>query len=99
MTSYGLDARAKTPTAYFRRTVTLETVPTGLKIDLVADDGAVVYLNGVEVVRDNMGPGSVLHTTYAASNRSGWRENAARGFTVPSTLLHPGTNVIAVEVH
>ena len=44
----------------------------------VADDGAVVYVNGTEVVRDNLPAGSVTSLTRSATGRSGTDENAAR---------------------
>jgi len=97
--SYGPDPSNKTRTAYFRGTVAVSAVPTNLRLELVADDGAAVYVNGVEVLRDNLPAGAIGPTTLAASNRSGASENAARQFTVPATALHTGTNVIAVEVH
>ena len=52
-------------TAYFRRIFEvndLENV-TGLTLDVVRDDGFVVYINGVEVARDNMPAGPVTYST------------------------------------
>src|SRR6476646_9736237 len=59
------------------------------------NDGAIVYLNGIEVLRHNMAPGAVTHTTHAAA------ENDARSVTyaVDPGHLGAGTNVVAVEVH
>ncbi|MBE7323975.1 PKD domain-containing protein [Nocardioides sp. Y6] len=87
-------------TSYFRTTFEVAQTPTeDLTLELVADDGAVVHLNGVEVVRDNMPPGPVSASTRAASNRSGAAENVARNFTVPAKAVRTGTNTLAVEVH
>ena len=97
--SYGPNATSKTITSYFRRVFTLGALPTGLRLQLVADDGAVVYVNGVEVVRDNMPAGLIGPTTLAASNRSGVNESNPRAFTIPASALRVGANVIAVEVH
>lgn len=96
---FGPSASAKWPTTYFRRTVNLSAAPSSATISLVADDGAVVYVNGVEVVRDNMPAGAIGYTTLAASGRWNAAENAVRTFAVPASLLQAGTNVIAVEVH
>ncbi len=41
---------------------------------LVADDGAVVYLNGTEVVRDNLPAGVLTDATLAPSYRTGAAE-------------------------
>ena len=69
-----------------------------LQAQLLRDDGAVVYLNGTEVFRDNMPSGTVTYSTPASSACSDdgtlWLPA-----TVPVALLRPGTNVLAVEVH
>ena len=74
-------------------------VPATLTLDLVADDGAVVYVNGVEVLRDNVGPGDDVAALRAASGRSGGAENAVRSFVLPPELVIAGVNTIAVSVH
>jgi chitodextrinase len=71
-----------------------------LKLSLLVDDGAVVYLNGVEVQRDNMPTGPVTNTTKAVLNR--WSvadETTFRDFTLPASALVAGQNVIAVSIH
>jgi hypothetical protein len=97
--SFGPSASSKYITTWFR--TTFEAIgPVGtLTLQLLADDGAVVYVNGVEVARDNMPAGTITPTTRASSNRSGSAENALRSFTLPPSVVQVGTNVIAVEVH
>ena len=70
-----------------------------LVADLLADDGAVIYLNGVEVVRDNMAAGPITATTPASTYRFGAAERTFRSFALPSAALVDGVNTIAVEVH
>jgi len=85
---------------WFRRTFAVadaDTV-TGLRLDLIADDGAVAYLNGVEVVRDNVAAGPITATTLAATYRTGAAERVVRSFTVPRTALVDGVNVLAVRL-
>lgn len=89
----------RTITTYYRTTFQVSAIPADLTLELVADDGAVVHVNGTEVVRDNMPAGAVTATTRAASNRSGAAENAGRTFTVPTSALRVGSNTVAVEVH
>jgi hypothetical protein len=57
-------------TTYFRKSFTASKVAWyfGLRLRLLADDGAVVYLNGVEVCRTNMPGGIVNYTTLASTN-------------------------------
>ncbi len=85
--------------AYFRSSFEVTEVPGTLDLLLAADDGAVVYLNGVEIVRDNMPAGAITNTTRSVVSRSGAEENLLRTFTLDPGLLTLGTNVIAVEVH
>lgn len=98
---YGPSASQKYVTSYFRRSFEWNgAFPVArVRAALLADDGAVLYVNGVEVARDNMPSGPISATTLAASNRSGSAETVAREFTVPAELITPGTNVVAVEVH
>ncbi|QLQ11722.1 MAG: PKD domain-containing protein [Nocardioidaceae bacterium] len=73
---------------------------TQLVLDTVADDGAVVYVNGTEVARQNMPAGAITHMTFAPSARRA-AVAEAQGFVidVPVGLLVNGTNVVAVESH
>ena len=87
------------PTVYFRRLfrVTDPDVFSVLDIGLVRDDGAVVYINGVEVLRDNMPSGTITYDTYASGGAS--NENSFHEFSVPASVLVRGYNVVAVEIH
>jgi hypothetical protein len=86
-------------TAYFRGEFVVEDASAiaALDLDLLRDDGAVVYLNGVEILRDNMPVGVIEATTPASSATS--RENEYRSFLLNGSALVDGINVIAVEVH
>lgn len=90
------------PVTYFRHTFAVgdPSAIGALTLDLLADDGAVAYLNGVEVVRDNVGPGAVDHFTPAASYRwTAQDETVPLTWTVPAALLVPGANTLAVSLH
>lgn len=87
-------------TTYYARTsfAVNGAIPPSLALKLKADDGAVVYLNGHEILRDNLPAGPVTAATTAVE----WRGGAAENFTVhtvPASALVQGTNVLAVEVH
>ena len=99
---FGPDVNNRYITTYFRREFTLANpnVITGpLKLDLVRDDGAVVYLNGTEVFRSNMPAGTVSWNTLASAAVSGADESAFFSTTFSPALLVPGRNVLAVEIH
>jgi hypothetical protein len=97
--SFGPNPNAKFITTYFRTTFNAAAVPSTLTLSLLDDDGAVVYVNGVEVARDNMPAGPVTGSTRAAANRSGAAESEIHTFSIPASLVHTGTNTIAAEVH
>jgi hypothetical protein len=69
-----------------------------LELLLKRDDGAAVYLNGTEIIRDNLPAGILTYDTAAsaAATDDGATFNA---FLVPVNLLQPGENVLAVEIH
>jgi hypothetical protein len=86
---------------YFRHTFSVTGAADyyELVIELLRDDGAVIYLNGVELVRSNMPAGTISHTTFASSSVSGAEEDEYFSYAVPPAALREGSNVIAVEVH
>jgi len=100
--NYGSDPNNKPITVYFRRSFQVTDVAqyTNLGLGLVRDDGAVVYLNGAEVLRSNMPAGTINYKTRASrdiSNRND--ETAWTWYDLSPALLKNGENVIAVEVH
>jgi len=88
-------------TAYFRRTFTLSNAPlyTNLLVQLLRDDGAIVYLNGTEVLRTNLPDGPVNGNTLALVDLDGDAEIQFIEASLAPSLLVEGSNVIAVEVH
>ena len=96
--SYGNDPANRYPASYFRKTFNVinPSVITGLVVNARINDGMVVYLNGNEVLRQNMPAGTINHGTLAAMSfpTTLWTTNP-----LPTTWLVQGTNVLAVEVH
>jgi Big-like domain-containing protein len=95
---YGPDLNNKYITTYFRHQfqVTNAAQFIGLSVQLLADDGAVIYLNGTEVFRSRMPDGPITFNTFAASSGN----DAIYVFSVfCANSLVEGTNVLAVEVH
>jgi hypothetical protein len=88
-------------TSYYRRTFQIADASqiAQAAIRLLRDDGAVVYLNGVELVRDNMPTGTVNAATLALSDISGTAENVWQVFRFDPARFVTGTNTLAVEVH
>jgi hypothetical protein len=63
------------------------------------DDGAAVYINGVEVARSNLASGALSNQTLAQNVVGFQAESAWLPLSVPSKLVKPGANIIAVELH
>lgn len=99
--SYGPDAGNKIITYYFRRDVmvNLGDVTDTVYLGLRRDDGAIVYINGVEVVRSNMPAGAVDYLTHSSTIVDGADETAFNIYMLPKTVLRDGKNQIAVEIH
>ncbi len=89
------------PTAYFRRTFVLpeDASFTNAILRLLCDDGAAVYLNGVEVFRTNLPAGPLTFATLASTGVSGAAESNFVAAAIDPLQLRPGTNQLAVEVH
>ena len=92
----------RTRTFYFRRRFEWDDsrILESLTARLLRDDGAVVYLNGAEIGRSNLGEGLVDRGTYATESiESSLDLFCDFDLTAFRDLLRPGTNVLAVEVH
>ena len=98
---FGGDSGNKVISYYFRQSfdVSDPNGMRGLELNLVRDDGAIVYLNGREVVRDNMPAGPITPDTRASSAAGGADETAVRSFDLPVSMLRTGRNIITVELH
>ena len=99
--SFGPDPNFKHLTTWFRHAFALAS-PGGfdtLRLRLQRDDGAVVYLNGVEIFRNNMQAGLVSPNSLAVAGVSGAEETVFLEASASPVLLRAGTNVVAVEVH
>jgi hypothetical protein len=98
--SYGSNAQNKYITTYFRHSFVVPDADAvdSLSLDLLRDDGAVVYLNGLEIQRDNI-TGDVYYTLLASSGVSGSGETDFYTSAEDPGNLRTGTNVLAVEIH
>lgn len=93
-----------TPSLYVRREFNLTADqaadPNPLTLLINYDDGVVLYLNGVEVARRNLGPTNL----FVYADQSSFNSRTAflsETLTLPpaSTLLRPGRNVLAAQIH
>ena len=98
--SYGDNASQKYIAYYFRKEFQFSDTPANddtFTLNYIADDGFVVYVNGVEVYRYLMPEGNIQYSTYATTYANG---NPDKGsFNIAPSYFRKGRNVIAVEVH
>ena len=102
--SFGSDPQNKHISYYFRHkfSISEQTKRPILVSDIIRDDGAVVYFNGVEVYRSNMPQGEVTSKTQAlqtASQNGEPNERLASSFSIDPKLLKIGDNVICARIH
>jgi hypothetical protein len=91
-------------TYYFRKHINVadvNTLPDSVILSMIHDDGAVVYINGVEVLRTPLLPqtGAITYTTGTSTFIPTAQENNFFDYKIASSRLSTGDNVIAIEVH
>ena len=97
---YGEDSGNKRPTYYFRKGFMIDddiNENDVFHLNYSLDDGCIVYVNGQEAGRVNMGSGAVTYNTFASTSAS--TEPVTGSMEIPASMFIEGTNVIAVEVH
>lgn len=99
--SFGPNPADKYITTYFRRDIIIDTnsLPDSVELGLLRDDGAIVYLNGIEVRRDNLDPGTVSYKTDANTIVSGGDETIYFTSILYKSQFRHGRNQLAVEIH
>jgi len=100
-TGFGPNVNARYPTTYFRRTFTATDIASiqSLTLELQRDDGAVVWLNGVEIGRQNMPAGGIGYQTYASASTGGIDETTFFPMPISPSSLREGSNTLCVEIH
>ena len=98
--SYGANATSKYTTTYFRKTISITNSAqyASYALSVKRDDGIVLYVNGVEVYRNNMPTGTVTYTTLASAAASDDGATAQTA-TIPASVFINGNNTIAAEIH
>ena len=88
-------------TTYFRRTFNVPNPfsSSNLLLRLLRDDGAVVWLNGVEVFRSNLNPTNPIPFNALALGAAGDDGATYVSTNINPAFLHPGQNLLAVEIH
>jgi len=85
-------------TTYFRKLVNIPDANRFQRflVRLQRDDGAIIYVNGVEVIRSQMPEGPIAFFTRASG---GAGEDSIYEFEIDGSYFSKGLNLIAVELH
>lgn len=88
---------------YFRTELVLTNDLSGYTVNarMRLDDCGVLYINGTEFMRIRMGSGTISNGTFGTLVNSGGTGDADvdESFAIPASVLHVGTNLVAMEVH
>ena len=98
--SYGDNSNQKHPTTYFRKTFTLKSAPNSddiFRLNYQVDDGCVIWVNGQEAGRINVGSGTIKYDTFSSTYAGD--EPITGSIDLNPSLFVKGHNTIAVEVH
>ncbi|CAD7815773.1 hypothetical protein CHRY9390_03035 [Chryseobacterium aquaeductus] len=88
-------------TAYLTKdfTVNLADLTDTMEFGVRRDDGIIVYLNGQEVIRNNMPAGAVSHSTFSVDIIDGSAETTFNVFSILKNKFVQGNNRISIELH
>lgn len=98
--SGGSDPQNRPVSTWFRREFHIADISEikALRVSYQRDDGLRLWLNGVEMLRDNMPSGPLADTALAAAAIAGDDEDAWVTRVISAAPLVAGTNVLAAEV-
>lgn len=100
--SFGPSSTNKYTTTYFAKDITIadiSSLTTDLELGIRRDDGFVLYINGVEVVRNNMPAGAITSATFASAAIGSADEKRYQTFFIPKSYFTTGVNRISIEMH
>ncbi|KGL63968.1 putative transcriptional regulator [Polaribacter sp. Hel1_85] len=97
--SFGDNKDSKHITKYFKKKIFIAKKHIAYEFKIQRDDGAVVYINGKELLKDNM-PNSIINsTTFSKSTIKGDGEDKFNQHFFDNTILYIGENIISVSIH
>jgi hypothetical protein len=80
-------------TTYFRKTINIPNPAShgSFTLNVRRDDGVAIYINGIEVYRNNLPGGALAHTTLASAAASD-NGNTNQTATIATSAFVPGNN-------
>ena len=92
------EAMAHRRTAYFRHAFKTDKLSAGLELRCRLDDGVIVYLDGKEVIRDNVEPGADAYLLGATKALGPDNDSEVHRFPIPGTLA-AGEHLLVISIH
>lgn len=80
-------------------TIPTDKVISDVRLSFRADDGAVIYVNGIEISRVNLPSGGLSANSYATAAPNAATAAQLHTVTIPASALRSGTNTIAASTH
>tara|TARA_R110001592_G_scaffold63512_3_gene194448 strand:+ start:16972 stop:18246 length:1275 start_codon:yes stop_codon:yes gene_type:complete len=99
--SFGDNPDKKEIVKYFSKTINIENISDfkGYEFKLLRDDGAVIYLNGKEIYRENMPNATITNNTVARHYVDNEEEMTYYVKIFDSSIFKKGKNTISVQIH
>ncbi|MBU3011692.1 hypothetical protein KO506_09785 [Polaribacter vadi] len=86
-------------TKYFAKKIFIKNLHLAYEFKLLRDDGAVVYINGKELFRDNMPNSTISNKTFAISTVKEKNEHKYFQHYFDNNVFKEGENTIAISIH
>ena len=84
--------------AYFRHRFTTDKPHASLELRCQRDDALIIYLDGKEVLRENLPAGPDTYLLAATASQGEENDTVVHRFPFPGTL-EPGKHLLAISVH
>ena len=99
--NYGDDQDDKDIIKYFTKKISIKDISKfkGFEFRLQRDDGAIIYVNGKELYRDNMPDGHITHKTKSIQVVDTEDEGTFYVKIFDPTIFKNGDNTISVQIH
>ena len=96
---FGKDPHKKHITKYFKKKIFIDSRFVAFEFKIQRDDGAVVFVNGKELFKDNMPNATTNHNTEALNTVKGEGEQIFNQHFFDGSIFKNGENIISVSIH
>jgi DNA-binding CsgD family transcriptional regulator len=98
--SFGGDEEHKHTLKYFKKEIEItDNEFLGYEMRILRDDGALIYVNGKELLRNNMPNSTITKATLAIKTIDGVDESEYHIAVFENSIFKKGKNTISVSVH